>query len=66
MDQTERTQARGLTFFSSPLGVQISKSSDQSTFYARDNVGNIVGERLLCLGARKAGKHESLSGRVVV
>lgn len=53
VDQTERTQAGGLSFFSSPLGVQINKSSGQSctspnqcTFYTRDNNGNLIGERL--------------------
>jgi YD repeat-containing protein len=46
LGQTERTQAGGLSFFSSPRGVQIQKSAAQSTFYTRDNKGNLIGERL--------------------
>jgi YD repeat-containing protein len=46
VDQTERTQAGGVSFFSSSLGVQVGRSAGQSTLFTRDNSGNLIGERL--------------------
>jgi RHS repeat-associated protein len=45
LSQTERTQAASTSFASGPLGVQIAKSGATSTFYTRDDKGNLIGER---------------------
>jgi RHS repeat-associated protein len=45
LDQTERTQAGTVSFVSSILGVQIAKDGTTSTFYTRDNRGNLIGQR---------------------
>jgi RHS repeat-associated protein len=52
VDQTERTQIvtslATTNFASSPLGVMIAKTAatpPQSTYYVRDNRGNLIGER---------------------
>jgi len=44
VDQTERTTAGATSFASSPLGLMIAKSGASSTYYLRDNHGNLVGE----------------------
>ena len=46
LDQSERTRAGAGEFYSSPLGVQISRRAGESTYYTRDNRGELVGERL--------------------
>jgi len=44
--QAQRTMAGTSTFNSSLSGLQISTTSGSSTFYLRDNQGNLVGERI--------------------
>jgi len=44
-DQSERTAAGSTTYDSSPLGLQISRTSSQSTYFLRDGKGNLIGER---------------------
>jgi len=46
VDQTERTQAGSSSYASSPLGAQVAKSGGSSTYYVRDNQGNLIGERI--------------------
>jgi RHS repeat-associated protein len=44
-DQTQRTAVGQTTFANSPLGVMIAKNGGVSTYYVRDNHGQIVGQR---------------------
>lgn len=44
-DQTQRTAAGSSTYANSPLGVIIEKTGASSTYYVRDNQGQVIGER---------------------
>ena len=44
--QTERTAAGGTSYGNGPSGVQIATSGGSSTYYTRDDHGNLIGERL--------------------
>lgn len=44
-DQSERVSAGGTAFTSSPLGVGLSKTGTASTYYTRDDQGNLVSKR---------------------
>jgi RHS repeat-associated protein len=44
-DQTQRTAAGATSFANSPLGVMIAKTGGSSTYFVRDNQGQIIGER---------------------
>lgn len=43
--QTERVQAGSTSYASSSFGVQIARTGGSSTYYTRDNQGNLLGER---------------------
>lgn len=45
-EQTQRTGAGSTTFNNGPSGVQVSTTSAASTYYLRDNHGNLIGERI--------------------
>ena len=44
--QAERTAAGTTSYASSPSGVQVATSGGSSTYYTRDDRGNLIGERL--------------------
>jgi RHS repeat-associated protein len=44
--QTERTAAGSTTLSNSPSGVQISTNMNGTSYYTRDDKGNLIGERL--------------------
>ncbi len=45
-DQTNRTTAGSTTFGDGPSGTQIATSSGSSTYYLRDSLGNLIGEKI--------------------
>jgi RHS repeat-associated protein len=46
LGQTQRTGAGATSFANGPSGLQISTASGNSTYYLRDNHGQLVGERI--------------------
>lgn len=45
-DQTNRTTAGSTTFGNGPSGTQIATTSGSSTYYLRDSLGDLIGEKI--------------------